>query len=285
MAGTTIAFDLGGTKIDICRMTGDGAFVLRERVATASLSPGNPAFLGKAFDLFEHYVTPEDQKIGLSWNAPVHNERLTQSSLLGGPIAVDLGGMLRERFGTRTIQVESDVHAMALGEFKFGIGAVNTPFILINLGSGAGFAYHDGHEVMRGYLGGAGLVSQEERWVEEVGGWISMDYLLSGRGVSLLHQRLDGQDLPAAHVARRAETDQTATKVFEIIGHHLGHYLVTLARMFNPKAFVLAGSVSHASDLYLAKAKRIAFDNLEPACRPELITVSSVEAAACRGLV
>lgn len=285
MSGTTIAFDLGGTKIDICRMTGDGTLVFRERVATDSLCPGNPEFLGKVFDLFGKYVLPQDTKIGLSWNAPVHQQRLTQSSLLGGPITVDLGGMLRERFAHREIQVESDVHAMALGEFKFGVGKTQAPFVLINLGSGAGFAYHDGCDVMRGYLGGAGLVCQEERWVEELQCNLSMDYLLAGRGVALLHERLGGSAMPAAQVAGRADHDAIAAKVFDIIGHHFGHYLVTLGRMFNPRAFVLAGSVAKAADLFLPKATQIALDRLEPACRPDLITVSTVEALACRGFI
>src|SRR5690349_3111680 len=102
-------------------MRKDGSILLRDKVATASLEPGSPTFLGRAFDLMAEYVTDGDDKIGLSWNAPVHEGKLTQSSLLGGPIAVDLSGMLTDRF-KRSVQVESDVHAMALGEYRFGAG-------------------------------------------------------------------------------------------------------------------------------------------------------------------
>jgi len=281
---TTLAFDLGGTKIDICRMSKVGRIVERRRVLTAELGPGEPAFLHRAFALFSEHVSESDTKIGLSWNAPVHQERLTQSSLLGGAIEVDLGGLLRERFPDRQVQVESDVHAMALGEFRFGYGAQFSPFVLINLGSGAGFAYHDDRDVMRGHLGGAGLVCQERRWVEEISDHLTMDYLLSGRGVSLLFERLTGEQRPAIEIARSATENPAAQAVFDIIGHHFGHYLATLARMLNPKAFLLAGSVAQASGLFLARASEIADAILEPACKPDRIAVSKLEAPACQGL-
>ncbi|MBN8932280.1 MAG: ROK family protein, partial [Rhizobium pusense] len=98
MAPTTIAFDLGGTKIDICRMTKAGEILSRKNVATASLGPGEPSFLERAFNLFHDNVCDSDDKIGLSWNAPVHQGRLTQSSLLGGRISVDLADRLKQRF-------------------------------------------------------------------------------------------------------------------------------------------------------------------------------------------
>ena len=91
MIATTLAFDLGGTKIDICRMEKDGGVISRQRVSTAELEPGTPAFLDRAFSLFSEHARESDTKIGLSWNAPVHHMRLTQSSLLGGPVEVDLG--------------------------------------------------------------------------------------------------------------------------------------------------------------------------------------------------
>lgn len=284
MNATTLAFDLGGTKIDICRMQKDGDVISRQRVSTAELEPGTPAFLDRAFSLFSKHVDSSDTKVGLSWNAPVHGMRLTQSSLLGGPIEVDLGALLRDRFPGREVQVESDVHAMALGEGRFGIGSGLSPFVLINLGSGAGFAYHDGRDVMRGHSGGAGLVCQERHWVSEVNAELSMDYLLSGRGVTLLYERLAGVHLAAADVALLFNEDEVARKVFGIIGHHFGHYLVTLGRMLNPRAFILAGSVANASELFLSNAVEIAKRNLEPACQPELITVSRLEAPACQGL-
>ena len=137
---------------------------------------------------------------------------------------------------------------------------------------------------MRGHLGGAGLVCQETRWVDEISAELTMDYLLSGRGVSLLYERLAGMRLAAADVARRFHQDEMARKVFGIIGHHFGHYLVTLGRMLNPRAFILAGSVTNSSELFLSNAVEIAERNLEPACRPELITVSRLETPACQGL-
>lgn len=282
MAGTTIAFDLGGTKIDICRMRPDGSFVFRDRVATASLGPGRPEFLGAAFELFERYVEDGDSKIGLSWNAPVHEARLTQSSLLGGRIEVDLGDMLRRRFA-RAFQVESDVQAMALGEYRFGQGGNAAPLMVVNLGSGSGFAYHDGN-LLRGFRGGAGLVSQERFFVEEIGDWLIMDHLLSGRGVALIYERLSGRPGTAVEVSGLAVSDAHAVQTFSIIGKYLGRLLVMLARHFNPKTFVLCGSVAQAATHFIDLTRAYVHEHAEPACRPNAIVVSQLEAAACRGL-
>ena len=283
MEGTTIAFDLGGTKIDICRMRADGSFVMRDRVATASLEPGRPDFLGRAFDLIERYVDAGDRKIGLSWNAPVHKGRLTQSSLLGGRIDVDLGGMLRDRFG-RQHQVESDVQAMALGEYRYGLGVDAAPLIVINLGSGSGFAYH-ADALLRGHGGGAGLVSQERYYVEEIGETLIMDHLLSGRGVSLVYSHLSGQTRTAAEIHASATSDPHAIRTFQIVGRYLGRLLVTLSRYFNPRTFVLCGSVAQAADHFIDVTRSVVAEQVEPACRPQAIVVSQLEAAACRGLI
>ncbi|WP_116133441.1 ROK family protein [Tropicimonas sp. IMCC34043] len=283
MTGTTIAFDFGGTKIDICRMKPTGELLGREVVATASLMPGEPAFLGRAMALLDSKVGPGDIRIGLSWNAPVHEGRLQQSSLLGGPIEVDLGALLRDRFPGHEICVESDVHAMALGEYRFGLGPAASPLLLINLGSGAGLAYHDG-TLMRGFTGGAGLVSQELRRVPEIGETVVLDHLLSGRGLARIYRGLTGQELNGAQIAARVSDDPDAARVFDIFAAHLGIYLITVCRMFDPRTVVLSGSVAKAAPLFLDEALRVMSGQLEPACAPERICLSALEAAACRGL-
>ncbi|VTZ65822.1 ROK family protein [Sinorhizobium medicae] len=283
MTPTTIAFDLGGTKIDICRMTKFGEILWRQSVATSDLEPGDPSFLDRAFALFAEHVCEGDDKIGLSWNAPVHEGRLTQSSLLGGRINVDLAQRLKQAFSC-DVQVESDVHAMVLGEYRFGIGAAAAPILLINLGSGAGIGYHDGR-LMRGNTGGAGLVCLEKRYIPEIGESLILDQLLSGRGVARVHEKLTGATLAAAEVASRAsQGDDAALETFAIIARQFGAYLVTLSRLFNPRSIVLAGSVSRAAPLFLDAAKDILEREVEPACRPELVTVSALAAPACVGL-
>jgi predicted NBD/HSP70 family sugar kinase len=100
-----------------------------------------------------------------------------------------------------------------------------------------------------------------------------------------VYRRLTGASLTAAEVTGRIETDPAAAKTFGIISAHLGRYLVTMCRIFNPKTIVFAGSVAQASHYFLPDAARYANAVLEPACRPASIMVSTLEAPACRGLV
>lgn len=283
MADTTIAFDFGGTKIDIRRMRPDGSFAFSSRAATADLGPGRPGFLDAALELIARHVSDQDRKIGLSWNAPVHEGRLTQSSLLGGRVEVDLAGQLAQRF-SQQVQVESDVHAMALGERRFGIGSGVSSFVVVNMGSGSGIAYHDS-SLMRGAAGGAGLVSQERFYVAEIDEWLIMDNLLSGRGVTLLYQRLTGRTRTAVDLHSLAATDSAARKVFQLIGLYLGRFIVKLARILNPQCFVLCGSVARAAPLFIDITRDVVRSEIEPACLPTAILPSELEAAACLGLL
>jgi len=253
-APTTLALDFGSTKIDICRLAKSGKIMQHSQVKTQDLEPGHPDFLQRAFDLIAHHLDDSDDKIGLSWNAPVHEGRLTQSSLLGGKIDVNLTLLLSQKFH-RCVQVESDVHAMVLGEYRFGIGQQDgAPLLLINLGSGAGIGYH-GESLMRGFRGGAGLVCMDEYYMPEIREMVILDHLFSGRGITHLYHHLTGQTRTA------------------------------MAQLFNPKTIVIAGSVAKAQDLFLPQARQILREKIEPACRPQQVTISQLTALACLGLV
>jgi len=284
-APTTLALDFGSTKIDICRLAKSGKIMQHSQVKTQDLEPGHPDFLQRAFDLIAHHLDDSDDKIGLSWNAPVHEGRLTQSSLLGGKIDVNLTLLLSQKFH-RCVQVESDVHAMVLGEYRFGIGQQDgAPLLLINLGSGAGIGYH-GESLMRGFRGGAGLVCMDEYYMPEIREMVILDHLFSGRGITHLYHHLTGQTRTARAIAALASAgDAMALRLFQIFGSHFGRYLVTMARLFNPKTIVIAGSVAKAQDLFLPQARQILREKIEPACRPQQVTISQLTALACLGLV
>ena len=280
---TSLCIDLGSTKIEICRIAPTGEICSRTRFSTATLEPGSPDFLERVSVLIETHLSHSDQKLGVSWNAPIHHERLTYSTLLGGECDVNFGTFFRQRFALE-VQVESDVHAMALGEFRFGSGPGSAPFVFVNLGSGSGFAFHDGVQLMRGYQGCAGLVCHEKRMVSEIGEPVIMDNLLSGRGLSLLYRKIAGETISAHEVVDRLPDDSLAQRALSILGHHLGHFMTTLARFFNPRSIILGGSVSCAHQHFLPVALETMSEHIERMCRPEKVFVSEIEAPACRGL-
>jgi len=281
---TTLAFDFGGTKIDICRLSKLGEILEKTKIKTADLEPGHVSFLERALVLFSQHIKKSDDKIGLSWNAPVHEGRLIYSSLLGGQVNIDLDLLLRQKFRRRA-QVESDVHAMALGEYRFGLGTEAAPFVLVNLGSGFGIAYHD-QCLMRGISGGAGLICKEKYFVPDIDQHVILDHLFSGRGISYLHHAMTGERLTAHALADKAlGGDIQAARPFQIMAPLFGSMLVSLSRLFNPKSIILAGSLTKASALFLPMALEILGEQVEPACRPHQIILSKLAAPACLGLV
>jgi glucokinase len=279
----TLAIDLGGTKIDLCRVSAEGRILWHKRVPTCTLQPGSMSFFGRVLDLVDAHLEDSDARIGVSWNTVVKDGRISRASLLGGEANIDIGKAFSSRF-QRPVRVESDVHAMARGEHAFGVGSRYPSFLLINMGSGFGIAYHD-QRVMRGHTGSAGAVWQERHYVPEIGEHIILDQLLSGRGLARLYSKLAGRVLSGVEVAGLVGRDQHVETAFAIIARHLGAFLVSASRLFDPAAIVLTGSVSKSASYFLPAAISRLNDEVEIARRPEAIVVSALEASACLGVL
>src|SRR5262245_17116715 len=61
-------------------------------------------------------------RLGISFNCVMHQDRVVFSTLLGGGEGTDLGGVAKDYFDFRRFKADNDVVAMARAENRLGVG-------------------------------------------------------------------------------------------------------------------------------------------------------------------
>ena len=155
--GLRLGIDLGGTKIEIAALDGQGRFLLRERVATPQ---GDYAATLRAI---AQLVAQAEQRLGvaglpLGMGIPGSLSPLTgrvrnaNSTVLNGqPLRQDL-----ERVLNRPLRLENDANCLALSEATDGAGAGAEVVFAAILGTGVGAGIAVRGQVLHGRNGIAG---------------------------------------------------------------------------------------------------------------------------------
>ena len=170
-----------------------------------------------------------------------------------------------ERMLGRTVIVENDANAWALGEYWRGAARGCKNVVLLTLGTGVGGGLIIDGKIVRGRTGMAaelGHVAVEPDGLPcDCGARGCLESYASASGLcGLLKQRLgvEESELPAKYLdcggefsarglmdaARRG--DPLATEMFEVAGRYLGIALASFINIFNPEMIVIGGGVAGA---------------------------------------
>lgn len=286
MKDIRIGVDLGGTKIAIAALDGEGREVYTHRI----LAPRDDynATITAIGDL----VRQADQQLGLTANVGIGMPGslspatgLVQNSnsvwLNGKPLAEDLTANIG-----RPLRFANDANCFALSEAVDGAakGARSVFGVILGTGCGGGLVYNgqivDGPRGCGGEWGHTPLP-----WVQpdEVPGptcWCGrqgcMELWLSGTGLYLDYQRGGGDTTQAANAeqvaALAAAGDTTAKAALDRHTGRLARGLSMIVNIFDPEVIVLGGGLSKLSHLYEAVPplmRRYVFaDNPDVAVRP-----------------
>ena len=134
-----LAIEIGGTKLQVCAGTADGAIVARARFAVDRAGGGEgirAQIIGALPDLIAKW---SPRAIGVGYGGPVDwkTGRIKCSHHIAGWDNFPLGDWLRE--GTSLpVFVENDANVAALGEAVHGAGRDANPVLWVNSGSGVG---------------------------------------------------------------------------------------------------------------------------------------------------
>ena len=259
--GVCLGIDLGGTKIEIAALDGQGAFVLRERCATPQ---GDYAATLRAI---AGLVAQAEQRLGVSGlplgiGIPGSLSPLTgrvrnaNSTVLNGqPLRQDLQALLQ-----RSIRLENDANCLALSEATDGAGAGAGVVFAVILGTGVGAGIAVRGQVLQGRNGVAGEwghnalpradVDELARrcWCGRAG---CQEMFLSGSGLAADHARATGQALDAAAVvaaARIGDADAVASLARYL--ERLARALAQVVNLLDPDVIVLGGGMSNVAELY-----------------------------------
>ncbi len=256
-----LGVDLGGTKIELIALDGEGRERLRRRVATpqgdyratlaavAALVRGAEAELGGEATLGIGTPGAISPATGLMKNA-------NSVCLNGRPLKQDL-----ERLLGRPVRMANDANCFALSEATDGAAAGAEVVFGVILGTGCGAGVVVRGQVLTGPSAIAGEWGHNPLpWPEDperpgpacyCGKRGCLETWLSGPGLARDLRAAAGLDLAAAEIARRAEAGDAACEAA------LGRYEDRLARglaqvinILDPDAVVLGGGLSKLARLY-----------------------------------
>ena len=259
---TQIGIDLGGTKIEVAVLDGQGQFIFRHRQASPSHS--YPAILNTIAELVtlarQTLALPAPSVVGIGMpgclDAQTQRVRGSNTQAMNHqPLKADLQQVLGYE-----VRLENDANCLALSEAMDGAGAQAHVVFAAILGTGCG-----GVVVNRQLLRGRHAIAGE--WGHNPLPWPSAEELniapcwcgqtgcietwFSGTGFALDHSRVHGEELSAVQIIQAMrQGDSSATATFERYVNRLGRALAQVVNLLDPDCIVLGGGMSNVHDIY-----------------------------------
>ncbi|MCK2217175.1 ROK family protein [Actinomadura sp. ATCC 31491] len=313
-----LALDIGGTKLAVGVVTGDGA-IHGWQSAPTRREEGPEAVLTRLFDLGRKAVAeaglPEGPAaVGISCGGPLDAAAgvLECPPHLPGWIGVPVGAMAAEAFGVPSA-LENDATAAALGEHRYGAGRGTSTMLYLTVSTGVGGGAVIGGRLHRGAAGNGGelghvLVRPGGRRCS-CGRLGCLEAYASGTAIaerarealaagrpSSLSAALPAAALPAPALPApalpavgrptaedvslaAAAGDPLAMEIWDETTWALGSALTDLVNAFEPELVVLGGGVTRSGDRLLRPvAEAVARDAMPPAARAARVELSRLGA-------
>ncbi|TWI01849.1 N-acetylglucosamine kinase [Luteimonas cucumeris] len=255
--------DIGGTKIELVACDEALEVCHRRRVDT----PGQDyeAFLQAITQLVEDadHALGVRAAVGLGLPGvtdPVSGCQLSSNvpALNGQQVVPALQARL-----DRPLYRGNDLQCFALSEANGGAAQGHASMLGVILGTGAGGGFCVEGRLVAGYNGMAGewghwtlpATLLERHALPMLGCPCGLrgclERYVSGRGLSMLHRHLGGDDADASVLVHRAHAgDALAQRALDIHLDLLGHSLAQLVLILDPHAIVLGGGLSKLESLY-----------------------------------
>ena len=264
-----IGIDLGGTKTEVILMDRQSNEHFRQRVPTPA---GN---YHATLETMQSLVLAAELKAGVSGlpvgvgipgsisgiTGKVKNGNSTW--LNGQPMKDDLSTLLE-----RPVTVTNDANCLALSEATDGAGENHNVVFAAILGTGCGAGVSINGRLLTGPNGVAGEWGHNPlAWTPQTeldqrpcfcGRYGCNETFLSGIGLSLTHQLLHGQNLPAKIITENAlHGDKAANETLNRHVDHLARGLAAVINVLDPDIIVLGGGMSNAEQIYQELPQRL----------------------------
>jgi glucokinase len=280
--------DLGGTKIVVALVRGDGK-VVDQREIRDHRSKRDVEVVAAIGDRIEELLRDqgtgiddlEGIGIGTAGHVDWREGVVITNSNLPGFSRYPLGQVLRERFDTR-VAVDNDANAQAYAEHCFGSGQgfPTMAFVTVSTGIGAGLVIEG--KLYRGVTGTAGeightIVNPHSSLRCGCGNYGCLMAHASGLALPQvvrqklldpeLSTNLDFSSLDDSRINGELiekglrEGDELCTAVVKEYAHYMGIGIQNLFQVFNPGVVVIGGGLTAWGDVYLNRI-RSTFRNL-----------------------
>lgn len=259
-ASLRLGIDLGGTKIEIIALDGQGATLLRRRIATpqGDYLATVMAVAGLVEQVEQELHQRGSVGIGIPGTEAANGliKNANSTCLIGQPLRRDLQALLH-----REVRLANDANCFALSEAVDGSGAgAQVVFgVIVGTGVGGGIVCHG--QVWPGANGIAGewghsplpLPSAADLPLPPCycGRAGCVETYLSGPALQNDHQRHSGQTLSAAAIAAGAEAGDAACQAsLSRYSERLARALAQVINLLDPEVIVLGGGLSNIASLY-----------------------------------
>jgi glucokinase len=265
------AIDIGGTKIAVGVVDGDGRIVGRTECPTAA-ERGFPDGLRRMIAILREMSremsreTAADAKlhgIGIGCTGPVDpfTGVLGSVDLLPGWQGGAIVAGLSEAFGV-PVAMENDADAAGLAEAAWGAGRGKRRFLYVTVGTGIGVSIILDGTLYRGVDGSHPEIGHQvidasgpPCYCGAHGCW---EILASGPTMLAEAKARIGGALTVQRLCELAESgDPAALAVMERQGYYLGLGLANLVTTFCPDMIALGGGVMRSSHLFLDRARQV----------------------------
>jgi glucokinase len=268
-----VGLDMGGTNIRCAAVSAAGQVLLMERGPShasrhaADVAENIATQLLHLLDTARERGLGSPRAIGVAVPGPldVHSGIVKAAPHVAAWRGYPLRSQLETLIG-RSIILENDANAWALGEYWRGAARGRREVVLLTLGTGVGGGLIVGGKLVHGRSGMAGelghVTVEPDGARCDCGARGCLEAYASASGLrGLLEQRLGlpaGARLPAAIVdaegnfsvrglsASARGGDRIALETFAIAGHYLGIAIASFLNIFNPELVVIGGGVAGA---------------------------------------
>jgi glucokinase len=275
-ADVTIGVDLGGTKMLIGAVGGDGRVVHRRVATSAGLGPDEVLTLLEDELALALGSCPEAAAIGLGVPCTIDRGAGVCVSAVNLPlIDVPIRDRIAARFGL-PVAIDNDGNVAAIAESRAGAARGARDVVLLTIGTGIG-----GGLILDGrpYRGAHGAGAELGHVVVDIDGPRCqgncpnrgcIEAIASGTALAAEATRVAAA-APESALGRAAAAGETidgrlvtglardgdgeAREVLTTIGRRLGVALAGLANIFDPEVIVIGGGVMDAGELLLEPAR------------------------------
>jgi fructokinase len=258
--GPLVGFDLGGTKIEVAALGGDGSFLVRTRRPTPDSYAATIELIGSLLAEVEAEVGPVGS-FGISTcgslskrTGVMHNANAT--FLNGRPFQQDLARSLN-----RKVALSNDANCLAASEAFDGNaeGAAVVFAVVLGTGCGGGIAFNgktvDGANGIAGEWGHNPLPGAGSPEIGNTRCWCGhancLETWISGTGLARVYEEQSGRKAKADEIIKLMRAgDPLASKVISEWLDHLARSLATIANILDPDVFVFGGGLADIPEIY-----------------------------------
>jgi len=246
----TLGIDIGGTKIAVARVSGEGQVLTSVSAPTPA---GDPAALLEVVSDLVANLTAADvaPTVGVACAAFMNETRdrvylAPNIAWKDYPLRAELESVLE-----RPVVIENDANAAGVAEFEHGAGRGSRSMMMLTIGTGVG-----GAVISEGTLltGGFGVGAELGHVIVEPDGRLCgcgsrgcLEQYASGTALVREAAQLLGRSVEPDELRELlAAGDPQAREALEFVARHIGRALVTLVAVLDPDVIVLGGGVSDA---------------------------------------